>query len=583
MSFGREIEIYEEGKLKGIKICVIWIFIAWTLASTPILRANSPEAYDVIILNGRIVDGTGNPWYLGDIGIRNERIARIAPAGFLESAETKERIDAQGLVVSPGFIDIQSHSRMAFLFGDGRVISKVTQGITTEILGEGWTDAPVNDKILAVYGDLPPNIKKLVDTFKGPRGFNNWLEAMLKHGVSSNVGSFLGAATVRTYVKGEAMGTPTDEEVEKMQQVVRNAMEDGAFGIASALIYPPGSFATTEELIAMSKAMAPYGGVYISHLRSEADKFLEGLEEAITIGKKAGVPVEVYHLKAAGRRNWHKAELAIARLEAVRDEGMDIGADMYPYIAGSTGLSACLPPWASADGKLLENLADPGMRAKIREEMQNQKTEWENLGALATPEGILILELNKPENKKYTGKTLAEISADMGKDWIDTIIDLILSEQQGIGTIFFMMTEENIKLQMEQPWIKFGTDAGGEDPDKPQGLVHPRAYGTYTRILGKYVREDRVMGLEEAIRKMSSAVANRLFIKHRGLLREEYYADIVIFDPKTVGDRATFEKPHQVSVGIHHVFVNGTAVVKNGKHTDALPGKIVRGPGYIER
>ena len=559
-----------------IILCSVLFFI-------PQLIANSPDTYDVVILNGQIVDGTGNPWFFGDIAIRNDRIARITPSGQLENAKTKEQIDAHGLVVAPGFIDIQSHSREAFLLGDGRVISKISQGITTEILGEGWSDAPVNEKTLATYGDIPQDIKKLAMEFAGPRGFDNWLEAMQKHGVSANVGSFLGAATVRTFVKGMAMGSPSSAEVEEMQRLVRNAMQDGAFGIASALIYPPGSFATTEELIAMSKAMAPYGGVYITHLRSEADKFLEGLDEAITIGRKAGVPVEVYHLKAAGRRNWHKAALAISRIEAARDEGLDIGADMYPYIAGSTGLAACLPPWASADGKLLENLADPGMRAKVRDEMLNQKTEWENLGALATPEGVLILGLYKPENKKYIGKRLSEIASDMGKDWIDTIIDLILSEQQGIGTIYFMMTDDNLKLQMQQPWIKFGTDASGEDPDKPQGLVHPRSYGTYTRILGKYVREDRVMRLEEAIRKMSSAVANRLFIKDRGLIREGYYADIVIFDQKTIGDRATFENPHQVSVGMHHVFVNGTAVIKNGQHTDAKPGRIVRGPGYIKQ
>ncbi len=559
------------------------ILLSLFLLFIPMLIANSPETYDVVILNGQIVDGTGNPWFLGDIAIRNDRIIRITPSGQLKDKQAKERIDAHGLVVAPGFIDIQSHSRGAFLFGDGRVISKVTQGITTEILGEGWTDAPVNEKILATYGDIPQEIKKLVMEFTGPRGFNNWLEAMQKHGVSANVGSFLGAATVRAFVKGMAMGSPSSAEVEEMQRLVRNAMEDGAFGIASALIYPPGSFAATEELIAMSKAMAPFGGVYITHLRSEADKFLEGLDEAITIGRKAGVPVEVYHLKAAGRRNWHKATLAIARIEAARDEGLDIGADMYPYIAGSTDLSACLPPWASADGKLLENLRDPEMRAKIREEILHPKTEWENLGALATPEGILILGLNKTENKKYTGKRLSEISADMGKDWIDTIIDLILSEQQGIGTIYFMMTEDNLKLQMQQPWIKFGTDASGADPDNPEGLVHPRSYGTYPRILGKYVREDRAMILEEAIRKMSSAVANRLFIKDRGLIREGYYADVVIFDQKTIGDRATFENPHQVSVGVQHVFVNGIAVIKDGKHTDVKPGRIVRGPGYIKK
>jgi dihydroorotase/N-acyl-D-amino-acid deacylase len=572
-----------EDGLKQQKYVRVSLFLSLLLFFISMLIANSPDTYDVVIMNGQIVDGTGNPWFLGDIAIKNERIARIAPAGQLKKAPAKERIDAYGLVVAPGFIDIQSHSREAFLLGDGRVISKVTQGITTEILGEGWTDAPVNEKTLSIYGEIPQEIKKLAMKFTGPRGFNNWLEAMQKHGVSANVGSFLGAATVRTFVKGLAMGSPSNAEVEEMQRLVRNAMEDGAFGIASALIYPPGSFATTEELIAMSKAMAPYGGVYITHLRSEADKFLEGLEEAITIGRKAGVPVEVYHLKAAGRRNWHKAALAIARIEAARDEGMDIGADMYPYIAGSTGLAACLPPWASADGKLMENLADPEIRAKIKDEMLHQKTEWENLGALATPNAVLILGLLKPENEKYIGKRLSEIAAAMGKDWIDTTMDLLLSEQQGIGTIYFMMTEDNLKLQMQQPWIKFGTDAGGEDPDKPQGLVHPRSYGTYPRILGKYVREERAMRLEEAIRKMSSAVANRLFIRDRGLIREGHYADVVIFDQKTIGDRATFENPHQASVGVHHVFVNGTAVIKNGQHTDAKPGRIVRGPGYIKR
>jgi dihydroorotase/N-acyl-D-amino-acid deacylase len=545
---------------------------------------NPPDSsYDVLILNGRVVDGTGNAWYYGDIAIRGDRIAYIAPAGLLKDARARERIDASGLVVSPGFIDIQSHSRNAFLRGDGRVISKVTQGITTEILGEGWTDAPANKLTLSIEGDPSPGLQKIIREFGGPRGFNHWLEAMEQHGISPNLGSFLGATTVRIFAKGQAMGAPTPEELKIMQDVTRNAMEDGAFGLASALIYPPGSFATTDELIEICKSMALYGGVYITHLRSEADKFIEGIDEAIEIGKKAGVPVEIYHLKAAGRRNWHKMPLAIARIEAARDEGLDIGADMYTYIAGSTGLAACMPPWASADGRLGKNLLDPDMRAKIHDEILNQKTAWENMGQLATPENVLILGLRKKENRQYSGKRLSEIASEMGKDWVDTAIDLLISEGLNISTIYFMMTEDNLALQMKQPWIKFGTDAGGHDPEKIKALVHPRAYGTFTRILGKYVREERVLGLEDAIRKMSSAVAHRLFIKNRGLLQEGFYADIAIFDPNNISDRATFENPHQLSVGMQYVYVNGIAVVKEGIHTGAKPGRIVRGPGYVKR
>ncbi|MFB3094753.1 MAG: amidohydrolase family protein, partial [Candidatus Acidiferrales bacterium] len=294
------------------------------------------------------------------------------------------------------------------------------------------------------------------------------------------------------------------------------------------------------------------------------------------------VPVEIYHLKAAGRRNWYKASLAIAKIEAARAEGLDVGANMYPYVAGSTGLTACLPPWASAGGRLFENLADPAMRAKIKAEILKQKGAWENLCTLSTPEGVLILGVEQPENQRLAGRRLSEIAAEQGKDWIDAAIDIILSERQRVGTIYFMMTEENLKLQMRQPWIKFGTDAGGWNPEGTLGLVHPRAYGTFPRILGKYVREERVMTLEEAVRKMSAAVADRLSLRDRGLLREGMYADVVVFDPTTIADRATFEQPHQLSVGVRYVFVNGTAVVREGKHTGAKPGRIVRGPGYRE-
>lgn len=404
---------------------------------------------------------------------------------------------------------------------------------------------------------------------------------MQEHGTSANFGSFLGATTVRTYVKGMAQGAPSAAELETMRELVRNAMQDGAFGIATALIYPPGNFATTEELIELAKAMASYGGVYITHMRSEADQFLEAIDEAFRIGREAGVPVEIYHLKAAGRRNWHKAALAIAKIEAARAAGQDVGADMYPYVAGGTGLTACLPPWASADGKLFENLEDLQMRARIRAEILNQTTEWENLCTLATPEGVLLLGLEKPENKSLIGLRLAEIAARQGKDWIETAMDLILSERQRIGTIYFMMNEGNVKRQMRQPWIKFGTDAGGVDPERTAALVHPRSYGTYPRILGRYVRDEQTLPLEEAVRKMTSAVASRLSIRDRGLLREGMYADVVVFDPATIADRATFEQPHQLSGGMRYVFVNGTAVVREGQHTGAKPGRIVRGPGYV--
>ncbi|WP_235963365.1 N-acyl-D-amino-acid deacylase family protein [Tautonia rosea] len=522
------------------------------------------STYDVIIHNGRVIDGTGNAWFYGDVGLKGDRIARITPAGMLDGEDAKERIDGTGMVVAPGFIDLQSHSREAMLTGDGRVIGKVTQGVTTEIMGEGTSNAP----------------SKEPKEFDVPGGFDRWLKAMQEHGGSVNFGSFVGSGSVRSYVKGMTQGPPSAAELEQMRVLVRDAMEGGAFGLASALIYPPDSFVGTDDLIELAKVMAPYGGIYITHLRSEADQFLEAMDEAIRIGREGGVPVEIYHLKAAGTRNWPKAIRAIERINAARAEGLDVSADMYPYTAGGTGLTAALPPWASADGKLYENLADPVMRAKIKEEILNPTSEWENLAELSGPENVIVLGLTKPETKGYAGKRLSEIAEAQGKDWIDAAIDLLVIEGQRISTIYIMMSEENVALQMQQPWMKFGTDAGGHDPEKATGLVHPRSYGTYPRILGKYVREEGVISLEEAIRKMTSAVADRLSIRDRGLLREGMYADVVIFDPVTIIDRATYEEPHQISVGIRDVFVNGQAVVRDGVHTGAKPGMIVRGPGY---
>ena len=383
------------------------------------------------------------------------------------------------------------------------------------------------------------------------------------------------------YGKGMAQGAPTAAELEQMRGAMKRAMEDGAFGMASALIYPPGEYTTTNELVELAKVMSPYGGVYITHMRSEADRLLEAIDEAIEIGRKGGVPVEIYHLKAAGKANWPKMAQAIDKINAARRGGLDIGADMYPYVAGGTGLTVCLPPWASADGKLFDNLKDPATRAKIHAESMAPAKDWENICQQSTPEGVMITRLSQAANHQYEGKRLSEIAQAMHKDWVDAAMDLISSEHSRVETMFFIASEDNLKLQLRQPWIKFGTDAAGLDPATVRSLAHPRSYGNMTRVLGKYVREEKVIPLEDAIRKMSSAVANRLSIHDRGVLKEGMFADVVVFDPATVADRATYEQPHQLSTGIKEVLVNGVAVVHEGKVTGAKPGRIVWGPGHV--
>ncbi len=539
---------------------------------------STTDAFDVVISNGRIVDGTGAAWFWGDVAVRDGRIARITPKGGLANATTTRRIDAAGLVVAPGFIDIQGQSYENFMVGDGKALSMVTQGITTAILGEGTTPAPANDKILALTTDTA--MKRIAAQFTGTHGFGAWLEFMTARGVSQNVGSFLGAGTVRAYAKGETEGAASPAELDTMRAMVARAMTDGAMGVASALIYPPNSYASTDELIESAKAMAPFGGVYITHMRSEGNEFLEALDEAIRVGHDGGVPVEVYHLKASGPRNWYKMPLAIAKIDSARAAGQDVQADMYLYPAGGNSFAACIPPKYAADGKLLENLQNPALRASIKAELKDPNAGYENLCLIAGPENVMVVGFKRPEYLAYEGKRLSEIAKAMNKDWTDVMIDLNVAEQAELGEILFLMSEENIKLQLRQPWMKFGTDAGAADPDSAKGMLHPRTYGNFPRLFGKYVREEKVLTLEDAVRKSTSAVATRLSMHDRGVLKVGLVADIVVFDPDRITDKATFDKPHQLSEGVRDLLVNGVEVLRNGAHTGATPGRVVRGPGW---
>ena len=547
-------------------------------AVAPAPAAAAGDGYDVIIENGRVVDGTGAAWYYGDVALRGDRIAAIGPRGAFRGARAASRVDATGQVVAPGFIDIQAHSIEHYMVGDGRAISMVTQGITTAIHGEGSSLGPMNDHLLRSEADTAS--RRLLSQFTGPHGFGKWLEYMVARGTSQNVGSFLGDGTLRVYAKGEEEGPLSPAELDSMRAAVRNAMADGAFGLASALIYPPNTYASTEELIEAAKAMAPYGGVYITHMRSEGDKFLEAMDEAIRIGREGGVPVEIYHLKASGPRNWYKMPLAIAKIDSARAAGQDVQANMYLYPAGGNSFASCIPPKYAAGGRLMENLRNPALRATMVAEMHAVDAGYENLCEIATPANVMVVGFRQEANKRFEGKRLSDIASALGKDWAEVIIDLNVEESLGLGELLFLMSEDNMRLQLRQPWMKFGTDAGSSDPATARGMVHPRTYGNFPRIFARYVREQQVLTLEDAVRKASAAVATRLSLNDRGVLRAGLKADVIVFDPATIRDNATFEQPHQLSTGVRDVFVNGVAVLRNGQHTGAKPGVVVRGPGY---
>lgn len=535
---------------------------------------------DALIRGAKVVDGTGNPWFYGDVAIQDDRIQEIAPPGLISPGAAREVIDAAGMVVCPGFIDILSHSHTPLMY-DGRDLSKITQGVTTEILGEGWTPAPmggrIKDNFLSLSQAERARIGPWVERGKNWTRFRDWLNALVERGVSPNIGSFLGGGTLREYAKGREMGAPTPDELATMRRVMAETMEDGAFGVSYALIYPPDTFTSTEELIEVATVAGQYGGLYVTHMRSEGTHLLEAIDEAVEIGRRARLPVEIYHLKASGKDNWQKMPGAIARIQAARDAGIDVTADMYPYPASGTGLTSVLPPWIAEGGTYFERLANPSIQERIRAEMIAPSGEWEAMAHGLGPEGVMPVGFEKPENRQYAGKRLSEIAAMRGQHWLDSVIELLLSEQHRIFTIYFSMDEANVALGLQQPWVKISTDAGGVDPAwaKDLGPTHPRAYGTYPRVLAKYVREEKQLTLEDAIRKMSGAVAARLGLRDRGLLRPGYYADIVVFDPDTIKDQASFVDAHQLSTGIHYVWVNGTSVIRNAQHTGAMPGRIV--------
>ena len=544
-----------------------------TLAS---LACGAPApTYDLVIANGRVMDPESSLDAVRNVGIRAGHIEAIGT----ETLNGTRVIDAKGLVVSPGFIDIQAHSWEALLWRDGRVLSKVTQGVTSEILGEATTPAPSNEKMDSVVdiGSMEPPRAALQRGFRGEHAFGAWLDALGRHPKSVNVGSYLGATTVRGYVMGQAPGAPNAYQLDSMRAVVRNAMRDGAFGISSALIYPPGSYAGTPELIEMAKAMAPYHGGYITHMRSEDDSLFEAIDEAFRIGREGGVRLDIYHLKASNRKNWSKAPAMVAKIDSARASGLDVGATMYPYPFSGNNLGECFPDWAAENGKLMDNLKNPETLSRILREMAD--ANGAPLCQIEGPSAYMIADFRKPEHAKYEGKLLSDIATDMGKPWPETVVELITSEGRDLSKINFTMSEDNVRMQIKYPWVVIGTDAGGVDPDSTKVVVHPRSYGSYPRILGRYVREQKLFPLEEAVRKMSGGVAARLGLRDRGLLREGMFADVVVFDDATIIDLATPEKPHQVSRGVEQVFVNGVQVVKDGKHTGATPGRVLKGSG----
>ena len=536
---------------------------------------SAPE-HDLIIRNGTIVDGTGLQAYVGDLAVDDDQITAV---GDLSEARGALEIDAENLIVAPGFINMLSWAGDR-LIEDGRSQSDIRQGVTLEVFGEGSSGGPLTDQMkrgeVASQGDITFDIEWTT--------LGEYLEYLVKKGVSTNVASFVGATTLRIHEVGYDDRPPTGEELDRMRALVRQAMEEGALGIGSSLIYAPAFYAQTDELIELSKVAAEYDGMYISHMRSEGNALLESIDELLTIAREAGIRSEIYHLKAAGEANWDKLDTAISKIESARTHGLEITADMYNYTAGSTGLDAAMPPWVQEGGydAWAERLQDPEIRERMRHEITTPTNEWENLMLAAGSEGTLLVEFKNPALREYTGQTLADVAEQRGTSIPDTIMDLVIEDGSRVQVVYFLMSEENIKQQLKLPWVSFSSDAGSMAPEGVflNNSTHPRAYGNFARLLGKYVRDEQVISLEEAIRKLTSLPASNLRIQGRGQLSPGYFADIVVFDPTSIQDHATYEEPHQYATGMHHVWVNGTRVLADGDHTGAMPGRVVRGPGW---
>jgi len=548
-------------------LCAIVLFIS--TCNTTVTH------YDLLIENGTVYDGSGGQAYVADIGVNGDRVVAI---GQLR-ASANELINAEGFAVAPGFINMLSWATDSLII-DGRSQGDIRQGVTLEVFGEGRSEGPLNEAMreqaIATQGDIKWPVEWTT--------LDEYLEFLVERGVSPNVASFIGATSVRVHEIGYEDRPPTAAELERMKNLVREAMEDGALGLGSSLIYAPAFYADTEELIALAEIVGQYDGMYISHMRSEGNRLLESVDELIRIAREGNVGAEIYHLKMAGQQNWDKFDAVVERVELARMEGLDITADIYTYTAGSTGLDAGMPPWVQEGGygSWRSRLQDSDIRTQVLEEMTTPADEWENLLLSAGPEGTLLVGFRNPDLRHYIGKTLAEVAEERGQSYADTAIDLVIADGSRVQVVYFLMSEENVAKGVALSWVSFGSDAASMAAEGSflKQSTHPRAYGNFARVLAKYVRDDQVITLPDAIRKLTKLPATNLKLRDRGELRENYFADIVIFDPYGIQDNSTFEQPHQYATGMQHVIVNGEVVLRNGEHTGALPGQVVRGPGW---